>query len=125
MLKSFGKAYQETVRNKQANNPFADKFQQVFVNSRMNTPMTKEEACQILNYEEKEVVPDLVMKRYFTLMERNREGGSLYLQAKVMSAKNLMMEGHQDIARKMEEEWQARQEEDKGQDKGQDKDKAS
>jgi import inner membrane translocase subunit TIM16 len=64
--------------------------------SMIKTPMTREEALQILNIEVKEEIPEdseKVMERFETLFEKNlpEKGGSFYIQSKVYFAKEFLM----------------------------------
>lgn len=66
--------------------------------SMIKTPMTREEAIQILNIEmtvDKPVPePEKVMERFETLFEKNlpEKGGSFYIQSKVYFAKEFLMQ---------------------------------
>lgn len=70
----------------------------------IKTPMTREEALQILNIE-KEAIGELrqpdkeaekVMERFDTLFEKNlpEKGGSFYIQSKVYFAKEFLMQDY-------------------------------
>jgi len=69
--------------------------------SMIKTPMTREEALQILNIEAKEpeagakpnAEAEKVMERFETLYEKNQpeHNGSFYIQSKVYFAKEFLM----------------------------------
>lgn len=64
----------------------------------IKTPMTREEALQILNIDLKEEEakgdPQKVMERFDALFEKNlpERGGSFYIQSKVYFAKEFLMQ---------------------------------
>jgi mitochondrial import inner membrane translocase subunit TIM16 len=66
--------------------------------SMITTPMTREEALQILNIpkesEQPNIEPDKVMERFETLIEKNQSerGGSFYIQSKIYFAKEFLMQ---------------------------------
>ena len=66
------------------------------VGALVNRPMTKEEACKILEIEadiEDEMDHQVIMKRFDTLFEKNlpERGGSFYIQSKIYFAKQHLM----------------------------------
>ena len=62
----------------------------------VNRPMTKEEACKILEIEaeiDDEMDHKVIMERFDTLFEKNlpEKGGSFYIQSKIYFAKQHLM----------------------------------
>ena len=60
-------------------------------------PLNKAEACKILGFKETaKPTAEQIMSKYDKLYENNKpiHGGSIYLQAKIHHAKELLMKGH-------------------------------
>jgi len=102
IIKSIYKAYTETIKrggagpSNNSQDAFGNYFSQMMSKAKSGTPMTETMAFKILDIEAislKEVDPRTVLDRYFILLDKNEPavGGTIYLQSKIISAKELLL----------------------------------
>ncbi|TNV75648.1 hypothetical protein FGO68_gene154 [Halteria grandinella] len=93
--KSVFNAYQKVVGSGGAQQTGFGKAAQSTIGRFITKPMTRDEACKILNLDE---TPELdhvkVMERFETMFQKNNpeKGGSFYIQSKIYFAKEFLMQ---------------------------------
>jgi hypothetical protein len=107
IMKSIYNAYQATIKrgagagtgpnNNRTQDTFGNYFSGLMSKANLGTsPMTESTAFKILNIEAaslKEADPKVILERYFTLLDKNdpAAGGTIYLQAKIICAKEFLL----------------------------------
>ena len=94
-LKSVQKAYRQTImeNSRRHANPFDEFYKNMENKVQESNVMTRDEAQKILNYKENDFPShNEVAEKAYDMFEKNKveKGGTVYLQAKILNAKDYL-----------------------------------